>query len=242
MDNNEEVKNQIAENLLRVRENIERAAKKSGRTAEDVRLIGVTKTIPPAAIQCLIDLGVRDLGENRAQELLAKQPLLDENLRWHFIGHLQTNKVRQVLDKVVLIHSVDSPRLAEEIDKRAGQLGLVMPVLLEVNIGEEPSKTGVAPGEFAHFVEQVLPYKNVRINGIMCVAPVKKTDIAVDIGKSNHVYFEKAREVLVDIQCRYDTLKAMRELSMGMTDDYIEAIEEGATMVRIGTGLFGRRA
>jgi len=244
MDNTactKEIQDRIRDNLLRARENIESAAKKAGRRAEDIRLIGVTKTVPPTVIQALVNLGVRDLGENRAQELLAKQPVLDADLRWHFIGHLQTNKVKQILDKVILIHSVDSSRLAAEIDRRAEQAGMVMPILLEVNIGGEASKTGVAPGEFANFVEQVLPYKNVRINGIMCVAPIKKTGVAVDIGKSNHLYFEKARELLVDIQSRYDTLKAMRELSMGMTEDYQEAIEEGATMVRIGTGLFGQR-
>ena len=233
--------NRIQENVLRVRDNIETAARKSGRHSRDITLIAVTKTVQVPDIRVLTNLGIDDLGENRAQELLAKKPELNPDLRWHFIGRLQTNKVKSILDKVCLIHSVDSPRLAMAIDRRAKEINTVAKILLEVNIGEEPSKGGVNPSDFAEFVEALLPLEYISINGIMCVPPVKKTGLAVDIGKDSHVYFEKAREVLIDIRKRYGKLMSMTELSMGMSNDYQEAIEEGATMIRVGTGLFGQR-
>jgi pyridoxal phosphate enzyme (YggS family) len=228
--------NSIAENLARVQSNIDAAARKAGRKPSDVKLVGVTKTIDIERIRTLLSLGVNCLGENKPQELAEKYTALGAGLEWHLIGHLQTNKVKLIIDKAAMIHSVDSLRLAEEINRRAAAAGRVMDVLAEINIAAEPSKHGVEPGEAVNFVEKLIKMENLHVKGLMCIAP------NVDEPEKNRFFFVKMREILIDIKNKYvhniDTL----DLSMGMTNDYEVAVEEGATMVRIGTGIFGSRA
>jgi len=226
----------IAENLSRIKGNIAEAALRSGRNPEDVKLIGVTKTIDVERIRALIDLGVNDLGENRPQELDEKYRYLGGGPRWHMIGHLQTNKVKQIIDKTVLIHSVDSLRLAEEINRRAGEAGLVKDILAEINIASEPSKYGVNPDDTSEFVGKLVNLTNINVRGLMCIAPY------VDEPGKNRIYFAKMRQIFIDIKNKYVHNTDILDLSMGMTNDYEIAVEEGATMVRIGTGIFGSRA
>jgi pyridoxal phosphate enzyme (YggS family) len=223
----------IGENVRDVKRRIAEAAVKSGRKSEDILLVGVTKTIDVERIRELLNIGVRDLGENRPQELCEKYPVLGGEPQWHLIGHLQTNKVKSIIDKVVLIHSVDSLRLAEEINKRA--LQRVMDVLVEINIASEPTKHGIQPEFALDFIQQVQELSNINLKGLMCVAP------NVDDPEKNRYYFKKMRELLIDINCGHVHNKDLTELSMGMTNDYETAVEEGATIVRVGTGIFGSR-
>lgn len=226
----------ISENLMEIRERIESSAKKSGRTPDDITLIGVSKTIEAERVRSLVELGVHDLGENRVQELLQKQPLLaDLNPRWHLIGHLQTNKVKYIIDKVVMIHSLDSLRLAEEINARAVKANLTANVLIEINIADEPSKFGVPPQNAMEFAGEISKLSNVKLRGLMCVAPFTEKS------EENRIYFSKMRNLFIDIREQNYNNSDMDNLSMGMTGDYEVAIEEGATMVRIGTGIFGAR-
>ena len=226
----------LKENLMQIHENIGTAAKKSGRKAEDITLIAVTKTIEPNRIEALINLGVSELGENKVQELLTKHGIFHPEPSWHLIGHLQTNKVKYVIDKVKLIQSVDSIRLAEEINKRARQMQKRMDILVEINIAGETTKYGVKPAETAHFFEHLCNFSNIRIVGLMCIAPfAKKPD-------ENRIYFEKMLKLYVDMQEKFPHNTDIKNLSAGMSNDYMEAIEEGANMVRIGTALFGERA
>jgi len=228
--------NIIEENLARVRENIAEAALRSGRAPSDVKLIGVTKTIEVGRIRELLALGVADLGENRPQELAEKYRALGEGPRWHMIGHLQTNKVKLIIDKTVLIHSVDSLRLAEEINRRAAEAGITKDILVEINIASEPSKYGVKPENAKEFVGMLNELKNLNVRGLMCIAP------NVDEPGNNRIYFAKMRQIFIDIKNMYGHNTDIWDLSMGMTNDYGIAVEEGATMVRIGTGIFGSRA
>jgi len=225
-------------NLMEIQENIANAAQKSGRSPEDITLVGVSKTIPSQQIRAALELGVLQFGENRVQELLHKYEDFDINLTptWHMIGHLQTNKVKFIIDKVSLIHSVDSIRLAEEINKRAKQHNFVMNVLIEINIAKEDTKHGVSPIEAMHLLEQMQDMSNIRAKGLMCVAPY------VEQSEQNRLYFEKMYKLFVDIQCRKMHNVDMHFLSMGMTGDYPVAIEEGANIIRVGTGLFGNRS
>ena len=229
----------MEKNLHTIRENIAKAAEKSGRSSQDITLVAVTKTIPADCIRQAFELGVTDFGENRVQEFLPKYELLGQQLIskpiWHMIGHLQTNKVRQIIDKVSLIHSVDSLRLAEEIDKRAGQHNIKMDILIEINIAEEDTKQGVTPENASFLIEQISNLSNICTKGLMCVAPY------VEHQEENRLYFEKMQRLLVDIKSKCLHNVDMRYLSMGMTGDYEVAIEEGANIVRIGTGLFGSR-
>jgi hypothetical protein len=229
----------MVDKVARVRERIAAAAAKSGRSPADITLIGVTKNVAPDRIRELIRAGVTNLGENRAQEFLPKQrELADAKPVWHFIGHLQRNKVRQIIDKVSLIHSVDTVELAKEIDKRAEMLGKRMDILVEINIAAEATKHGILPENTRKFAEQVFVLPNVRLRGLMCVAPF------VENGEKNRSYFKKMRKIMLDIQeiCPYTTVPYTAtplDLSMGMSADYEVGIEEGATMVRIGTALVG---
>ena len=228
--------NRIAQNVEEVRARIAQAAAKAGRAAEEVTLIGVTKTIAAAEIAQLMAAGVKTLGENKVQELLQKveEPSL-AGAEWHLIGHLQTNKVKYIIDKAALIHSVDSVRLAAEIDRRAELAGKKMDILVEINIADELSKHGVCAGDAEALIGEICKYRNIMVRGLMCVAPF------VENAAENRVLFEKMRKIFIDIRRKsYDNVY-MDILSMGMTNDYEVAVEEGATMVRVGTGIFGGR-
>ena len=234
MLNNEE----ISANLADVREKIRLAAVKSGRNPEDIKLIAVSKTNPTDAIEAAAASGITVFGENKVQELTEKQETLGElnsNLEWHLIGHLQTNKVKYIVGKVAMIHSVDSLKLAEEINRQSEKHNLVSDILIEVNIADEESKFGITADNCEEIVRQIAKLSSVRIKGLMCIAP------QTDNPEENRKYFVKLRQLSVDINSKNIDNVIMSELSMGMTGDYCVAIEEGATMVRVGTGIFGKR-
>ena len=225
-------------NLLEIQKNIASAARKSGRRPEDITLVGVTKTIHPQLIREALALGVSNFGENRVQEFLSKyEEVIDKNLttNWHMIGHLQTNKVRFIIDKVKLIHSVDSLRLAQKINKCADQHNLKINILIEINIAKEDTKQGVSPEKAIELIEQIHHLPNIYTKGLMCIAPY------VEDSEQNRIYFKKMYKLFVDIQHKKMHNVDMHFLSMGMTGDYQVAIEEGANIIRVGTGLFGRR-
>ncbi|MDR1538814.1 MAG: YggS family pyridoxal phosphate-dependent enzyme [Clostridiales bacterium] len=225
----------IVDNVRRIQDAISQAAAKSGRPPEDVTLVGVTKTIDIPRIQALLDLGVVNLGENKPQELCGKYAVLGDCAHWHLIGHLQTNKVKSVIDKASMIHSVDSLRLAEEIDKRSKSVQKIMDVLIEVNIAGEFSKQGVEPEKTLDFIDSLLYLTNIHVCGLMCIAPY------VDNPEKNRNYFVKMKQLFIDANGTILHNKEMKHLSMGMSNDFQIAVEEGATMVRIGTGIFGER-
>jgi len=225
----------IKQNLAEINNRIAEAAAKFGTSASDIMLVGVTKTIDEARIAHLLECGVTNLGENRVQELLPKIDALGEKPTWHLIGHLQSNKARQVVGKVALIHSVDSLSLAKEIDARATKAGIVQNILIEVNAAGEDTKFGLAPNDVCEFAKNITNFGNIRLNGLMTVAPF------VENAENNRVYFKKMYELFVDIKQKINDNIDMKYLSMGMTNDYDIAIEEGANIVRIGTGIFGER-
>lgn len=223
-----------------VRQVITDSAKKAGRKPSDIKLIGVTKTVDVSRINELLEAGVTEIGENRVQDLLPKYEYFAERenhpTEWHFIGHLQRNKVKFIADKVSLIHSVDSLALAQEINKHGERLKKVLNVLVEINISDESSKYGIPPHKILEMVKNLAIMRFVRLKGLMCVPPF------VENAEENRVFFTKMRNLMLDINksCLYDT--EVVELSMGMSGDYAVAIEEGATMVRLGTALFGERS
>lgn len=225
----------LKENLYDVQKRIEAACQRAGRDSREVTLIAVSKTKPVTMIEEIMAEGVVDFGENKPQELKDKYEVLPKNLKWHMIGHLQRNKVKYVIDKACMIHSVDSLRLAETIQQEAVKLDLIMPVLIEVNIAREESKFGVSPEETEELVRQVAQLPNLRVEGLMTIAPF------VEIAERNRVYFSNLRKLYVDIKSKNIDNVNMCNLSMGMTGDYEIAIEEGATLVRVGTGIFGER-
>lgn len=225
------IKNQLEE----VRKHIEDACRRAGRNPEEVTLIAVSKTKPVSMLMEAYDAGARDFGENKVQEILNKKPELPEDIRWHMIGHLQRNKVHQVIDKAVLIHSVDSLRLAQQIETDAAKLGLDVDILLEVNVAREESKYGFLMEEVEDAIMQIKDFSHVHIKGLMTIAPF------VDNPETNRPVFARLRKLSVDIDAKKVNNITMSILSMGMTNDYQVAIEEGATMVRVGTGIFGAR-
>ena len=220
----------ITGNLAHINEVIAGAAIKSGRNPSDVKLIGVTKSVGLERIRELMQAGVDTFGENRVQDFLPKYEAL-QTPSWHFIGHLQRNKVKFIIDKVAMIHSVDSLALASEIDRRAGQAGLTMDILVEINIAGEDSKHGLSPQEVLPIMDKLSELKNIRAKGLMCMAPF------VENPEENRIHFENMRNLFLDINSRHP--HNLVELSMGMSGDYQIAIEEGSTMVRIGTALVG---
>jgi len=229
----------IAGNLLEINNAITAAAIKSGRQPQDIQLVGVTKTITPERINQLLAAGVSNLGESRVQDFLPKYDALKlshPQPTWHFIGHLQRNKVKFIIDKAALIHSVDSVALAEEIDKRAEKAGIIADILIEINIAGEDSKHGINPEEAVNFTKKLSIFNNIRIKGLMCIAPNVKNP------EKNRRYFAKMFNLLIDINASGMHNYTLTELSMGMSGDYTVAIEEGATMVRIGTALVGAEA
>lgn len=225
----------VKENLLQVRENIKMACEKSGRDPREVTLIAVSKTKPVPMLEEAYDAGSRDFGENKVQEIMDKYPVLPQDIRWHMIGHLQRNKVKYIVDKVRLIHSVDSLRLAEEISSQAEKKHVEVDILVEVNIAQEESKFGTSRAEALQLVEEIARLPHIHIRGLMTIAPF------VENPEDNRKYFRQIRELSVDIMQKNIDNVSMSVLSMGMTGDYMVAIEEGATMVRVGTGIFGER-
>ncbi len=225
----------IKDNLADTRKNIEAAVNRAGRNADDVTLIAVSKTKPVEMLREAYDEGIRDFGENKVQEIMDKYDELPDDIRWHMIGHLQTNKVKYIADKVYMIHSVDSLRLATEISKQAVKAGRVIPVLIEVNIASEESKFGVSVDDAEDLIRQIAPLPGIKVSGLMAVAPF------VTDPEENRVYFARLRQLSVDITSKNIDNITMGVLSMGMTGDYEVAIEEGATFVRVGTGIFGER-
>ena len=222
-------------NLEIIEENICNACKKAGRSRDEVTLIAVSKTKPVEDLQAVYDLNIRDFGENKVQELKDKIEVMPEDIKWHMIGHLQRNKVKYIIGKVKLIHSVDSLRLAEEISKQAIKHNVNADILVEVNIGNEDSKFGISTEDVIGLVKDIAKLENVSIKGLMCVAPY-----VVD-SEENRPLFHKIKDLSVDIMSENIDNVSMSILSMGMSNDYQVAIEEGATMVRIGSNLFGKR-
>ena len=225
----------IRENLQVVQKNIKAACARSGRSETSVKLIAVSKTKPVAMLWEAYEAGCRDFGENKVQELIEKYEQMPKDIRWHMIGHLQRNKVKYIVDKVWLIHSVDSLRLAEEISKEAVRKNVKVSILVEVNVAGEESKFGVTTQDAVSLVEEIAKLPNIVIKGLMTIAPY------VENSEENRLYFAKLMQIYVDIIHKNIDNVFMEELSMGMTGDYEVAIEEGATYVRVGTGIFGER-
>ncbi|MDO4617005.1 MAG: YggS family pyridoxal phosphate-dependent enzyme [Lachnospiraceae bacterium] len=225
----------LKENYEIVEKKIADACQKAGRQREEVTLIAVSKTKPVEMLQEIYDLGQREFGENKVQELTAKYEVLPQDIHWHMIGHLQTNKVKYIVDKACLIHSVDSLKLAQTISKEAVKKNVTVPILIEVNVAEEESKFGITTEETIALAEQIAALPNLTIKGLMTIAPF------VEDPEENRPVFRKLRQLSVDIDNKRIDNITMGVLSMGMTNDYEVAIEEGATLVRVGTGIFGER-
>ena len=226
----------LKENLEEVEEKIAKACERAGRAREEVTLIAVSKTKPVEMLQEIYEEGIRDFGENKVQELTEKYEVMPKDMKWHMIGHLQRNKVKYIVDKVTLIHSVDSLRLAETISREAEKKGVTVPILIEVNIAGEETKFGLSSKEeVISLTEQIAALPNLSVKGLMTVAPPAEDP------EENRPFFREIRQLSVDITNKNIDNVSMEILSMGMTNDYTVAIEEGATMVRVGTGIFGAR-
>lgn len=225
----------IKENLEKVRENVHKAVERSGRSDLDVLLIAVSKTKPVKDLTEAYDAGVRDFGENKVQELVDKYEVMPKDARFHMIGHLQKNKVKYLIGKTCLIHSVDSFELAKVIQKESEKRNVITDVLIEVNVAKEDTKFGVFKEDLLTLVREVSTLKNVRIKGLMTIAPY------VENPEDNRLYFNELKRLGIDIESQNIDNVSMGTYSMGMTGDYEVAIEEGATMVRVGTGIFGVR-
>lgn len=224
----------ISENLNEIRTKIAAAARKSGRDVSDITLIAVTKTYSPDMINEAIDNGVTDIGENKVQEIVEKYDSV-KTVRWHLIGHLQTNKVKYIIDKVHMIHSVDSIRLMDEIERQAQKHNVIMNILIQVNISGEESKFGINPDELEEMLIHAGELKYVKVCGLMTILPKIDTDISL------RLHFVNIKRIFLDIcNKKYDNVD-MQYMSMGMSGDYEIAIEEGSNMVRIGRAIFGER-
>ena len=222
-------------NFEEVEQKILAACERAGRSRDEVTLIAVSKTKPVEMLKEAYDLGARIFGENKVQEIMDKYDALPDDISWHMIGHLQRNKVKYIIDKVSMIHSVDSVRLAETIEKEAAKKDVIMDILIEVNVADEDTKFGVTLQETEALVSEIAQFPHIRIRGLMTIAPF------VENPEENRIYFQRLRNLAVDIDRKKSDNVNMSILSMGMTNDYEVAIEEGATMVRVGTGLFGAR-
>lgn len=225
----------LSDNLQKVRSNIINSCEAVGRNPDEVTLIAVSKTKPVEILQEAYDAGARIFGENKVQEILDKYDQLPSDIQWHMIGHLQRNKVKYIIDKVAMIHSVDSLRLAETIEQEAAKKDIVMPVLLEVNVAEEESKFGLKLEEVFPLVEEINHFSHVQIMGLMTIAPFTLNP------EDNRKVFRALKKLSVDISEKNINNVNMSVLSMGMTGDYEVAVQEGSTMVRVGTGIFGER-
>ena len=227
---------EITERYQRICENIAAAAQSVGKTAEDITFLAATKTVEPAAINHAISLGLRYIGENRVQELLSKYDAYDlDHASLQFIGHLQTNKLRQIVGKVDLIQSVDSVKLAQEIARCSQKLGITTDILLEVNIGREENKSGVLPEKLPELIDEIRPIGSIRVRGLMAIPPICNN------AQENCKFFDNMRHIFLDIKAQNIDNISMDVLSMGMSDDYVEAIRCGANMIRVGSALFGAR-
>ena len=245
MDNNNNQKNEMMEPKVKenhIRENLEFVineidiAKKNADVCDSlVKLIAVSKTKPIADLEVVYQHGVRDFGENKVQEMVEKYEHMPKDIRWHMIGHLQRNKVKYIAPFVEMIHSLDSFRLAEEIEKQGEKIGRIIPVLVEVNIAKEKTKFGLREEEVISFIESIAQFQHIRISGLMTSAPY------VDDSEENRVFFHKIKQLAVDINLKNIDNISMDFLSMGMSNDYLIAIEEGSNLVRVGTGIFGNR-
>lgn len=225
----------ISEKISEVRRRIDDACRRVGRNPDEVTLIAVSKTRPVEELWDAYHAGALHFGENKVQELVDKIPQMPSDIHWHMIGHLQRNKVKYVVGKTELIHSVDSLRLAEEISKEAVKQNVTVQILIEVNVAQEESKFGVSAEETAEIAIEIAKLPGVRLKGLMTIAPY--TDKAED----NRLYFRKLKQLSVDIKSKNIDNVSMDVLSMGMTGDYEVAVEEGSTCVRVGTGIFGER-
>ncbi|MCR5202380.1 MAG: YggS family pyridoxal phosphate-dependent enzyme [Lachnospiraceae bacterium] len=225
----------VATNLVNVMNNIENACNKVNRDLKDVTLIAVSKTKPNEMIMEAYNEGYRNFGENKAQEMKRKKEELPDDINWHFIGHLQTNKVKYVVGNAVLIHSVDSLHLAEAISKESVKKNVISDILIEVNVAKEETKFGLSLENTENLVREIATLQNIRVKGLMTIAPYTENP------ESNREIFRNLRELLVDIKAKNIDNVSMDFLSMGMTGDYMVAIEEGANFVRVGTGIFGER-
>lgn len=225
----------LKENLTKVEENIQKACDKAGRKRSEVTLIAVSKTKPVEMLQEIYNEGIREFGENKVQEMCEKMELMPQDIKWNMIGHLQTNKVKYIIGKTSLIHSVDSLKLAEEIQKQAVKHDVTADILVEVNIANEESKFGISKDEAIQMVRDIAKLDHLKIKGLMTIAPF------VENPEDNRLYFREIKQLSVDINNQNIDNVSMDVLSMGMTGDYMVAIEEGATMVRVGTGIFGER-
>ncbi|MCI6006134.1 MAG: YggS family pyridoxal phosphate-dependent enzyme [Blautia sp.] len=225
----------IAENLQQVRNNIKRACEAVGRDPDEVTLVAVSKTKPVEMLKEAYDAQTRVFGENKVQEIMDKYDRLPDDVQWHMIGHLQRNKVKYIVDKVAMIHSVDSLRLAETIEQEAAKHDIRVPVLVEVNVAQEDSKFGLKVDEVLPFIEQAAQLPHLEIKGLMTIAPY------VENPENNREIFRQLKKLSVDIEDKNINNITMSVLSMGMTGDYEVAVQEGATMVRVGTGIFGER-
>ena len=225
----------ILDNIKQVEENIIKSCEKVGRDPKEVTLIAVSKTKPYTAIEEALPSGVLDYGENKVQELTEKYEILPKDIRWHMIGHLQRNKVKYLVGKVELIHSVDSLRLANQIETEFAKKNEIASILIEVNMANEESKFGITSETTEQLVREISKLEHVRIKGLMTIAPY------TDNPETNREYFRNMKKLSVDITEKNIDNVSMNVLSMGMTGDYQVAVEEGATMVRVGTGIFGER-
>lgn len=227
---------EVAQNVQKIAQDVREAALQAGRDPSEVQVMAVTKTVDPVLVNAAIGAGITLLGENKAQELCAKYDSYHKDgVQIHFIGHLQTNKVRQIVDKVSMVESVDSIKLAREIDRHCAAIGKVMDVLLEVNIGREENKTGIFPELLPALLEEAGKLGHIRVRGLMTIPPVCETEEEV------LQYFSQMRQLFIDIkQKKYDNI-SMEILSMGMSADYLAAVRCGSNIVRIGTAMFGQR-
>ena len=225
----------LKDNLIEVEENIKKACEKSGRNPEDVCLVAVSKTKPKDMLMEVYDCGIRQFGENYVQEMVDKVDALPKDIVWHMIGHLQRNKVKYVVGRASMIHSVDSLRLAEAINQEAVKKGIVADILIEVNVAGELNKFGFKPEEVEAFVRAISGFSGIRVRGLMTSAPY------VENPEDNRCYFRQLKQLCVDINAKNIDNINMDVLSMGMTNDYVIAVEEGATHIRVGTAIFGHR-
>ena len=227
----------IEENISRVRERIAAACQRSGRWPDDVKLVAISKTFPPQSIRAAYEAGLRDFGENRVQEAAAKRPLLsDLSVTWHMVGHLQTNKAKAARELFHWVHSVDSLRLAQKLEQASAPESGRLPVLLEVNLGGEESKAGVGESEMIQLAEQISRLATLEVRGLMVIPPF------FDDPEQVRPYFRRLGELAQEIDTKNIANVSMHELSMGMSHDFEIAIEEGATIVRVGTAIFGSRS
>ena len=224
----------IAENIKIIRENIRKVAEKIGKDPKDIIIVAATKTVEPERIEKAIECGIEIIGENRVQEARKKWEVLKNKVKWHMIGHLQTNKVKQALEIFELIHSVDSLKLAKEIQKRAEKMGKIQDILIQVNVSGEKTKFGISEDELIPLVKEVSKFENIRILGLMTIPPYSENP------EDSRPYFRRLRELKEELSEKFSNID-FKYLSMGMTNDYLVAIEEGANMVRLGTAIFGPR-